>query len=269
MYRFLLKPRWLALHLLVLLLIPAFVFLGRWQYGRYEDRSAASELASRNLAAAAVPLTALDRPGADPPAAARHREVTVAGRYDPSHELVVRRRVQNGRVGYYALTPLITAEGAAVLVNRGWVPMGATATAPPRIPPPAAGQVALTGRLRQAETPESTGIRPLSGLPAGQIMLIDTPAIGRAMPYPLFGGYVELVEQRPAAAAAPAPVPPPDVGGRGGLNLAYAVQWWVFIAIAIGGWFTLIRREARDLRAGEGADGGAGGGRPAGAGAPA
>ncbi|MFC6085187.1 SURF1 family cytochrome oxidase biogenesis protein [Sphaerisporangium aureirubrum] len=248
MYRFLLTPRWLALHVLVLVLIPAFILLGRWQFGRFEERSAASELATTNLAAAPVPLERLDRPGAGVPQQMRFRGVTTTGSYDPAHELLVRRRVQNGMPGYFVLTPLVTPGGAAVLVNRGWVPMGPTADTPPEVPPPPAGEVSVTGRLRPAETEDSTGIGTLPGLPANQIMLIDTPGIAGRLPYPVFGGFVELTRQRPAAATAPEPVPEPDVGGGGGLNLAYGVQWWLFIGIAIGGWFMLIRREARDLR---------------------
>ncbi|MEO3814372.1 SURF1 family protein [Sphaerisporangium sp. B11E5] len=250
MYRFLLTPRWLALHVLVLVLIPCFVLLGRWQFGRFEDRSAASDLAGRNLAAAPVPLEQIDRPGADVPADLRFRGVTVTGTYDPAHELLVRRRVQNGMPGYYVLTPLVTPGGPAVLVNRGWVPMGPTAETPPEVPPPTTGEVSVTGRLRQAETEDSTGISDLPGLPAGQVLLIDTPGIAKRLPYPVFGGFVELAEQRPAAASAPEPVPEPDTGSGGGLNLAYGVQWWLFIGIAIGGWVMLIRREARDLREG-------------------
>ncbi|MFC4530801.1 SURF1 family protein [Sphaerisporangium dianthi] len=249
MYRFLLRPRWLAFHLLVLLLIPAFVFLGRWQFGRYEERSAASERANGNIAAAAVPLSELDRPGASVPEAVKFRTVTATGHYDPAHELVVRRRPQNGRPGFYVLTPLVTADGTAVIVNRGWVTMGPTADTPPEVPPPTAGEVTVTGRLHPAENEDNAGITDRAGLPPRQVLLIDTPKLAQAMPYKLFGGYVELTGQRPAAAAEPEPVPEPDLGGGGGLNLAYAVQWWLFIGIAIGGWFTLIRREAKDLDA--------------------
>ncbi|WP_214411467.1 SURF1 family cytochrome oxidase biogenesis protein [Sphaerisporangium fuscum] len=248
MYRFLLTPRWLAFHALVLLLIPAFFFLGRWQFGRYEERSAANSLATSNLAAAPVPLTGLDRPGASVPDKLRFRAVTATGHYDAAHELVVRRRTQNSRPGFYVLTPLVTADGSAVLVNRGWVKMGPTADTPPEVPPPSTGEVTVTGRLRPAETEDSTGITDRSGLPARQVLLINTPNIAKTMPYKLFGGYVELTGQQPAAAAAPEPVPDPDTGGGGGLNLAYSVQWWLFIAIAIGGWFTLIRREAQDRK---------------------
>ncbi|MEN3533778.1 SURF1 family protein [Microbispora sp. ZYX-F-249] len=247
MYRFLLTRRWVGLHLLVLALIPAFFFLGKWQWGRFEERSATSALITANLGAAPVPIDRLGRPGATVPERDRYRIVTATGRYDPAHELVVRRRTLNTRVGFYVITPLVTPQGA-VLVNRGWVPAGATADAPPRVPAPPTGEVTVTGRLRPAETRENTGIRNRSGLPAGQILLIDTPALAKGLPYGVFGGFVELTAQTPMPAEAPELLPPPDVGGGGGLNLAYAVQWWLFIGIAVGGWVLLVRREARDLR---------------------
>ncbi len=248
MYRFLVTPRWVGLHLLVLALIPAFFFLGKWQYGRFEERSAQSTRITANLKEPAVPIERLDAVGATVPQAVRYRSVTVTGRYDPAREVVVRRRTQNSRVGFYVVTPLVTDRGA-VLVNRGWVPPGATADAHPPVPAPPGGEVTVTGRLRPAESTESTGIRLRDGLPPGQVLLIDTAEIGKGLPYGLFGGFVELTGQEPAAGEAPDPVPAPDVGGGGGLNLAYAVQWWIFIGVAVGGWALLIRREARDLRA--------------------
>ena len=248
-YRFLLTPRWLALHIVVLLVIPAFVLLGQWQFGRYEERSAESERVTANLQAPPVPLASLARPGAAVREAEEYRRVTVSGTYDTAHELLVRRRPQRGRVGFYVLTPLITGDGSGVLVNRGWVPEGETATAGPDVPAPPSGQVTVTGRLRESETEENTGIKNRPGQPQGQILLIDANAIGDGLPYEIVRGYVDLIEQRPAAAQAPEPVPEPDVGGGGGLNLAYGVQWWLFIGVAIGGWFLLIRREAADRRA--------------------
>ncbi|WP_113698999.1 SURF1 family protein [Nonomuraea lactucae] len=246
MYRFLLTPRWIALHLVVLLVIPAFVLLGRWQFGRFEERSANSDRVTANLAAPPVPLESLA--GQRIKEADRYRAVTVSGSYDAAHGLLVRRRPQQGRPGYYVLTPLMLADGRAVIVNRGWVKAGATADTPPEVPPPPAGQVSVTGRLRLSETEESSGIRDLRGLPAGQVLLINTDGIGRALPYELVGGYVDLTVQRPPAGPAPEPVPPPEVGSGGGLNLAYGVQWWLFIGVAVGGWILLIRREVADRR---------------------
>ncbi|MGR6913531.1 SURF1 family cytochrome oxidase biogenesis protein [[Actinomadura] parvosata] len=251
MYRFLLTPRWLALHVVVLLVIPAFVLLGRWQFGRFEERSANSERVTANIEAAPVPLERLASPGQQVKEDDRFRRVTVAGTYDTSHQLVVRRRPQEGHNGYYVLTPLVTGAGTAVIVNRGWVPAGATADAAPEVPAPPAGQVTVTGRLRPSETEANSGITDRPGLPPGQVLLIDAAKIGQGLPYRLVGGYVELTEQQPKPAAAPAPVPEPDVGAGGGLNLAYGVQWWLFIGIAIAGWVLLIRRELAERRAQE------------------
>ncbi|GAA5081869.1 cytochrome oxidase assembly protein ShyY1 [Thermocatellispora tengchongensis] len=255
MYRFLLTPRWLAFHVVVLLVIPAFVFLGQWQFGRFEERSAASHQITANLEAAPVALGTLVPPGGSVREADKYRRVTVSGTYDPGHELVVRRRPQEGRLGFLVLTPLVTGQGQAVLVNRGWVPAGATADAMPEVPAPPAGQVTVTGRLRLSESEESSGIRNRSGLPAGQVLLIDARAIGGGLPYRIIDGYVEAIEQNPKPATAPEPVPEPDVGAGGGLNLAYGVQWWLFIGVAVGGWFFLIRREAADRRAAAARDG--------------
>jgi cytochrome oxidase assembly protein ShyY1 len=64
------------------------------------------------------------------------------------------------------------------------------------------------------------------------------------LPYDVYGGYGELVEQQPAAATSPTVLPEPDPGL--GPHLAYAFQWWVFAAIALGGVVVLARREARE-----------------------
>ncbi|GAA2374980.1 SURF1 family protein [Nonomuraea africana] len=248
-YRFLLTPRWLALHVVVLLVIPAFVFLGQWQFGRYEERSANSDVVTRNLNAKPVPIGELVAPGQDVDHRDRYRSVTIQGSYDPAQSLLVRRRTQNSQLGFYVLTPMVTGEGQAVLVNRGWVKAGATADALPEVPPAPPGRVSVTGMLRPSETEASSGIRNRGQLPPGQVLLINIDAIGKGLPYELVGGYVSLTEQRPATSPAPEPVPPPDVGAGGGLNFAYGIQWWLFIGVAVGGWLLMIRREVKDRSA--------------------
>ena len=45
-------------------------------------------------------------------------------------------------------------------------------------------------------------------------------------------------------AAAPEPVEVTKVNT--GMNFSYAVQWWTFTVIAVGGWVFLVRREVQD-----------------------
>lgn len=234
----------LAFHALLLVVVPSFIALGFWQYGRAEDKAAAVEQQESNLAADPVPIDELTSVGGEVAREDRWRRVTVTGTYDAGRELLVRNRNGSGGVGMHVLTPLVTEDGTAVLVNRGWVAQPPTATARPEVPPAAEGKVTVVGRLQLSETPENTGIRPRGGLPEGQIMLIDVAAIAEDLPYDLYEGYVELVEETPAPAAAPEPVEVAEVDT--GMNFSYAVQWWAFTVIAVGGWVFLIRRELQE-----------------------
>ncbi|MBV2363877.1 SURF1 family protein [Streptomonospora sp. NEAU-YY374] len=260
----------LAFHALVALVVPSFVWLGFWQWGRWEDKAAAAALQEANIAADPVPVRELAAPGEDVPPEDRWRRVTATGRYDTEHELLVRNRDGSAGVGLHVLTPLVTDDGPALLVNRGWIAQPPSATAEPEVPPAPEGEVTVTGRLQYSETPENTGIRVREGLPEGQIMIVDVDTIAEDLPYPVYGGYAELTEQRPESADAPEPVAAPEVNT--GMNLSYAVQWWVFTVIAIGGWIFLMRREVKDARDGSaeapGTSGGSGGSDGPGGGGP-
>ena len=61
--------------------------------------------------------------------------MTVTGRYDPQHEILARARTVNGRVGFEIVTPLVLADGTAVLVDRGWVPPAGAGAATPAARP--------------------------------------------------------------------------------------------------------------------------------------
>src|SRR5690606_42019172 len=52
---------------------------------------------------------------------------------------------------------------------------------PPEVPPAPTGEVTVTGWLLPSETEESTGIKNRSGLPPGQIVLINTEEIGKGL----------------------------------------------------------------------------------------
>jgi cytochrome oxidase assembly protein ShyY1 len=238
-YRFLLSPRWLRLIAAALAVAAACVALGFWQLDRFDQRRARNDLLHANVAAAPVAPDALLGVGRPLPPGQQWRRVEAHGRYDEAHQILVRNRPLEGATGYYVLTPLVTDDGPALLVNRGWVPIGATALARPDVPAAPAGQVTVIARARPSEPADEHDAPP-----QGQVRRIDIPAIAAAMPYDVYGGYAELVEQRPAPATSPTALPEPDPGL--GPHLAYAFQWWVFAAIALGGVVVLARREARE-----------------------
>ena len=242
MYRFLATPRWLGLAALTLLLAAIMVGLGDWQRHRYHDRAAINTRIDAGTSGAAVPIaSALTPPtgtgrvvGPAPSAATEWRRVQLVGRYDHSHEILARGRTVEGAVGYEVLTPLRLADGTAVLVDRGWVPPpDGGALVKPDVPRPPDGEVTVVGPLRR---PESGADRPTQG----SVRRISPATLN--LPYPVYGGYVMLDDQTPAADTRITPVP----AGKENAwqNAGYVVQWWAFSLLTLYGFVYLARREA-------------------------
>jgi len=245
-YRFVFSWRWIRLHVLVwLILIPAFIGLGMWQRGRYHERKAENAVIKVAIDAAPVPLEGVDAVGAAVPKADRWKQVTLVGAYDPGHQFLARNHQVNGNPGFYVVTPLTLADGSSILVNRGWIPTVSTdQQQSPTIPAAPAGQVTVTARLQLSETKGNTGIRDVtSGLPDGQISLINTEALAAKTGLKLRGGYAEVISSQPADSSQITLVDKPSLDE--GPYLSYWFQWWLFGVIAIGAWVTIIRREAQ------------------------
>ena len=242
----LLSRRWLGFTALVLVMVAAFVLLGRWQLHRGEQRRAHNAHVRANLHATPVPAAQLLHAGSSLPKAQDWRRVTAAGSYDADHVFVVRNKTLDGTPGFHVLVPLRTDGGAAVLVDRGWVQQGETSRDVPTLPAVPSGPVAVTGHVRPSEQPHH-GAAP----PPGQLAAIDVPGIARTLPYPLLDGYLELSTETPPVHPAPRLLPTPELNG--GPHFFYAGQWWTFALIAIVGWVILGRREIADARAQEAA----------------
>lgn len=242
MYRFLVSRHWLGILGAVVLFAAACGLLADWQLHRLAGRHAANHLISANLHAPATPADDALAVGRDPAEDREWRPVRATGHWDVGHQLLVRLRPYEGDVGFYVVTPLVTDNGPAVLVNRGWVPAGEGGASVPHVPAPPDGTVTVTGRLRPTERP-ATGAAP----PRGQITRIDVPGIARTLPYDVYGGFLELTAQLPKPARAPRVIPPPEP--TEGPHLLYAVQWVLFALMGFGGFVVLARREAADRRA--------------------
>jgi cytochrome oxidase assembly protein ShyY1 len=239
-YRFLFSRYWLGLLVAAVAVAVACVALGMWQLDRLGQRHARNALISRNLHAAAVAPERLFAVGRPLPPDRRWRQVSAEGRYDEAHQILVRNRPLGGETGYQVLTPLVSAAGPALLVDRGWVPIGPTARALPDVPPAPRGTVKVTGRARPSE-PAAGG----AAAPPGQVRRISVVAIAADLPYPVYDGYVELVSQTPRPESSPMLLPPPEPSE--GPHLAYAVQWFMFSCLALGAYVVLARREAETL----------------------
>ncbi|HET6215026.1 MAG TPA: SURF1 family protein [Micromonosporaceae bacterium] len=246
---FLVTPRWLGLAALIATLSTVMVGLGLWQLDRYHQRSTINARIDAATAASAAPIeAALPAPapggGAAPDATTAWTMVTVTGVYDPAHELLARGRTVDGRVGFEVLTPLRRPDGSAVLVDRGWLPPApAGMGARPDVPAAPTGPVTVVGRVHLTES-RSGGVDQVNGQP--EVRRIGVPAIARTLPYPVYGAYLLLDTQTPAAGARLVTVPVAHENAA--QNAGYVVQWWLLAGIVLVGFGYLARREAADRR---------------------
>jgi surfeit locus 1 family protein len=234
--RFLLSPRWLLSHLLVVLLTVTMVELGFWQLHRLDERRDRNELVEGRQQDPEVPIDDLLVPGDGGAAvdAARFRQVTATGTYDADGTVEVRNRTQDGVAGVWMLTPLVLAGGDRVGIVRGFVALGSDGE--PHATPPPGGEVTVTGAAADPTKFDGTAPKDVDDL-------VDQPD---TLP-----GVILADESRPAEPAALtadskdpanaiAPVPPPELGE--GPHLSYAVQWFIFSLIALVGYPLVLRR---------------------------
>lgn len=256
MLRTALKPRWIALLLVVLVAAAGMARLGQWQWDRAQDH--AEENVAATLAQTPAPLGDVLRARQTFTAAVADRLVRAEGEFDPAGQLLVAERRLAGETGWWVLTPLVLDDGSAVGVVRGWVASADDPAAAPSAVP--AGRVALTGFLRPGEPPADRAPGETSGLPAGQIDRVDlTQLIGR-WSWPLLTGYVvtrgyEPVDGvTPAVPAALRQVPAIPEGRRTGIdwrNASYALQWFLFAGFGIFMWWRLVRDDHEGALAGD------------------
>ena len=191
--RFLLTRRWLGFLLVVGALAYLALRLGDWQFHRLDDRRAANSRIVHNLADSPVPVADVLAVGRGATESDEWRQVTATGKYDDEHTVVVRYRTREGASGVDVVTPLVTNSGDAVLVDRGWMAAENSGARRPDLPPATGGLVTVTGYVRVDATGGSTQVTDLS------TRSISSRAIGSVVPYPLFGGFLELARQSPRA----------------------------------------------------------------------
>jgi cytochrome oxidase assembly protein ShyY1 len=239
--------RWITAALGVLVLAFVCVELGRWQLHRLDERKARNEVTRSNLSAAPAPIDQiLGPPGA---VGDQHawRTAVVTGRYDASKQIVLKYRNVQDSPGFEIVTPLVLADGKAVLVDRGFLPRQASELMPLHVPAVPTGEVTVTGRLQRSERGGSTN----GGIPdGGTARLINGPDFAKVLGLNLYDGYLTVDKQEPANDKAFIAIPGPEIDD--GPHFFYALQWFFFALLAIGGLVYFSRQDANgDKRGGK------------------
>ena len=269
MYRFLLRPRWVISHVLVVSLVITMVGAAGWQWNRYNEEKAAQGRLDARLAAEPVALDEVV--DADDGYAAGEDladiRVVVEGTYLSDAEVTIRNRSLDGVPGSWVLTPLLTDNGAAVVVNRGWTNKTAvdvtSATAAPGTADAGeadageadAGEAdadiaAPDGRVEVVGLVQPTSIRrgffsptdPEEGV-LTDMARPDLARIQQQIDVDIYPVLVQLQDQQPSQPNS-GPLAVPVEEPTPGQNLGYAGQWLIFTIIAIMGYPLILRRVA-------------------------
>lgn len=234
-FRLFFTRRWLVRFVAGLLLATACVLLGLWQLDRNEQRAARNAVIEANADAAPVPINRLLAPDDTVTGGLEWRQVTVQGTYDTDRQLRLRLRPISGERGVHSIVPLVTADGTAILVDRGFAP----GTDDVAIPGPPEGQVTVTGRLRPGESGRGLG----GDVNDGAIRNLDIAALADEWQLPMYQGWLAVGDESPPPDQPLQRLPDPTT--EAGPHLSYAVQWFLFATIGVGGFIVLIRAESK------------------------
>jgi surfeit locus 1 family protein len=139
-------------------MLVVLVSLGRWQLRRADQKRALYDAFDKGADATRV----IDL---QTPALPRYQHVEAQGHYDGSRQILIDNMTNaDGRAGYFVITPFALASGGWLLINRGWVPVGASRAALPAIE--VAGDARqVRGRADHLPSPgihmgQAAGLRP-------------------------------------------------------------------------------------------------------------
>jgi surfeit locus 1 family protein len=177
-----------------LCLLPILLALGVWQLNRAEEKRVLISLKQQRQS---TEILILSTTLPDTPEAHLYKPIQAIGHYDTDHQYLLDNQVNKGRAGYFVLTPfMLKNKNKAVLVNRGWLPLGKSRSDLPDIPVDSR-EITLNGRINCFPT---VGLKlagaeiPTDSWPA-IVQVVDTQVLAKKLGYPLLGFQVELDKQ--------------------------------------------------------------------------
>jgi len=244
MYRFLLRPSWVLLHVTVVATIVLMINLGLWQFDRYHERLDFNEIVSARIEAQPQDLNKLlleIETGSKTANEAEWLNVFASGEYLDEQTVNAVNRSQGGFSGVDPLTPMRIAGGnQLVLVNRGFIAQSAqnqeSAPAP-------VGTVEILGRVRVSEVRKTGGLSdPTDGV-LKELINIDLNRLGQQIQDLNTEIFIEVLKSNPADSMLLEPIADPILSS--GSHLSYTAQWFIFSVFVAAGWVVVVRRKLK------------------------
>jgi surfeit locus 1 family protein len=213
---------------LVAVALTVFVSLGYWQLGRAHEKQALFDAfmqgSQDTVDAASLGFDEL----------ARYQHVRLRGAYDATRQILLDNMPSvTGRPGYRVLTPFERADGRGwVLVDRGWVPLGATRDDLPDV----------TVGVREREVSGILDVLPIPGMRVGPAAAPGNASWPRVLLFPTEADVESAlgIDVESRILLLDAGVPDgferkwrPALGFGPERHLGYAIQWFAFALVAM------------------------------------
>ena len=248
-----LRPRWIGLLAVCLVVAGIFSWLLQWQLTRALATSPVAEGQTEEV----VPLDDVVEPGGYLDGPYVGQRVDVVGTWDADNFLVVTDRVNDGIEGYW-VTGRLVVDGASLATAIGWAATEDEAEeAVTELSAAATGdEVELTGRIIASEDPSDPSHADPHRIGAmSSAALLANWDVEGAVYRPYFvandatGGITDAALE---TISSPAPEPDSNVNL---LNLFYAAEWAIFAGFSFYLWYRLAKDAwERELEAFAGID---------------
>lgn len=237
--------RWWWTTLLVIAGVFVLIQLGFWQLDRLEQRRAYNRLVAErwqqepfDISLHAIPtdLSELE-----------FRRVQAEGTFDYAQQIVLTGQDRSGAPGVNLVTPLVFDDQRAILVARGWIPLGQSQPEFwPQFEEPQGEPV--VGLLQKSQVLPNGNLPPVPDSPQTEWFRINIAAIQPQMPYELLLVFIlQLPEDGRPYDALPYREEPLRLDE--GSHFSYALQWFMFsIILGVGYLFFIQSQELRAQR---------------------
>jgi len=236
-----LRQQW-KITILVLIFLPALIYLGFWQLDRAEHKRKLLSFYEQQRQQAHTALAELDASGKT-----KYKNVKIKGKYDIDHYWLLDNQPRQGKPGYEVIMPFYfddaIGNNRTLLVNRGWIKAEVDRSRLPLIET-TAEQVVINGYLYPL-TINAVIRHSLSDLDVEwpkRVLQLDNQAAATALKKNIDTMMLRIDEDNVGSYVTQWPV----INTQPAKHLGYAVQWFAMSIALVLLYAWLLFREIKD-----------------------
>ncbi|OUS01817.1 hypothetical protein A9Q81_09620 [Gammaproteobacteria bacterium 42_54_T18] len=227
------KPTF-SLSVFCLILFGVFLSLGIWQVNRVEEKELQQHVIDQRTEQHPLSLNQSPTPDILP-----YTKATATGKYRESEQFLLDNIIQNGKPGFYVITPFeIEDTDDVILVNRGWVAQQKVRLDLPKVTINSSNQT-LHGTLAKPRSkPVILGNidSPISDTPPLWYYM-DAEHFEKTVGYSILPLILRLASTSTANPDSPLIRQWPKFEAKTGMHIGYAIQWFVFALFVLIAFF--------------------------------